>query len=545
MNPINRLKEVYIGQNSNFREKAVTILLINLILGIFFIVFAAIRISNGDIIVGTGELVVSLILAINIIMLYRGRYRISSIVSILLFTAAAFIIFLIQPHEELDDLYKYSTYIISVICVAPLLSYRLWQMISVAVAGVIGQGLFFYFIFIPLAEANGETDLVGRFVISITFLFMASLFANMVFRMQLRTVEAVRKEKELTERGYRQISAVIENMKNSFNVGEDLLSTAESTSRSAGDISGRLEQLRNLSEDLMNSTEAAGTANSQISKSEVIVKDKMALQTQAISESSASVEEIIQKINFTGVLAKQKFDLLGKLNDVSKKGESKLDDSLMSLERLSESTSNILEIIEVIETISSRTNMLAMNAAIEAAHAGEAGKGFAVVAEEIRKLSEETAENSEAIRTSIQSNNTHFDDSNKAAQEMKNVFAEMIMQIENIGNALSDIILNMDELASGTEMISDSVNKLTASNSEVQDALSSMEEDISRGNASLKGISEASETTRENINALSKLGRIIVEEASALENIGGENIRKIEELNTELKKISSDAAEAE
>ena len=51
----------------------------------------------------------------------------------------AFVMFLIQEHNEMDDIYKFSTYIISVVCVAPLLAYALWQMILVSAVGLLGQ----------------------------------------------------------------------------------------------------------------------------------------------------------------------------------------------------------------------------------------------------------------------------------------------------------------------------------------------------------------------------------------------------------------------
>nr|MDA3850155.1 hypothetical protein [Spirochaetaceae bacterium] len=254
MKIIERALKAYSTESESKNEKVTVLFIINSMLSCAFLVFATIRIMSGNYIVAMGELVLFVLLAINIFILIRGHYRFCSNLSIVLFLLACFAIFIIQDHGESNDIYIFSTYLLSVICVTPLMSYRLWQMIAVVAIGIVGQLVIFMAIFVPMAKLTGETAIGGKFIISMFFMCMASFFAILVFRSQLNSIDRARDAKENSDKNLKELNALITAMKGSYDMGERLLDAAEKSGRTSEIVSSNLQDLQNISVDLQRSS---------------------------------------------------------------------------------------------------------------------------------------------------------------------------------------------------------------------------------------------------------------------------------------------------
>lgn len=144
------------------------------------------------------------------------------------------------------------------------------------------------------------------------------------------------------------------------------------------------------------------------------------------------------------------------------------------VKELKEKTSKVLMIIDIIREISEKTNLLALNAAIESARAGEYGRGFSVVAEEIRKLAEQSKESSNEINNIIKDLEKEVLNVSKSINEVTEIINEEEKIVKDTTNGLHTITDGLDKMEIIVKNVTNKIIDIDRDNSKITDGITNV-----------------------------------------------------------------------
>lgn len=208
-----------------------------------------------------------------------------------------------------------------------------------------------------------------------------------------------------------------------------------------------VEEVSDKMYSLNSNIASADELSNSISIDAITLSSQIEIQVTMVQNSIQALEDITKNIEILYSSAEKTTDNVTHLVSLSTNGKNTMDISNEKISEIETQAFKINEVVDLIEQIADQTNILAMNAAIEAAHAGDAGKGFSVVAEEVRKLAEASAEGSKDISTFVSGIIGQIKNTKEASLATGEAFNDIDRTIHQVNKEVSIISESLNDIA--------------------------------------------------------------------------------------------------
>jgi PAS domain S-box-containing protein len=260
-------------------------------------------------------------------------------------------------------------------------------------------------------------------------------------------------------------------------------------------VSEKLHQANKLSETVAKISDSS-QIQSQAASSIASSVEQMTVSIEQITQNSSEVQRVSERSKEAADNGEKAVKLV--VDEMSRIYQA-VDDVSRNINMLGAKSEQIKDIVKTIREIADQTNLLALNAAIEAARAGEAGRGFAVVADEVRKLAEKTGSATEQIAMVVNEIN---DDTLKAVNQMVatvDMVKDGSVLVEKTGVVIAEISEGAFKVLNGAKDILSSLREQSSASREISVNVERVAQLSEQNNTALKGVSVAADTLREQV----------------------------------------------
>ncbi|WP_432402018.1 methyl-accepting chemotaxis protein [Wukongibacter sp. M2B1] len=379
-------------------------------------------------------------------------------------------------------------------------------------------------VFMPQAEIFKEvnrTFLVNTTILLISVILLIVFLSQLITRIVINPLKIIIKDAErIADGDLTNQDNLVQYIGKKHEIGllaRSFINMVENMQRLISEIKNSADHVSTSCRDVKEVSSGVRVASEQIAMTISELADGISEQAINTQSSNTMVAGIIEKLKDVTINAKDCEELTGDTMEIMEDSSNKIKyqrDKMSesknatikvsrAINNLSNKSIEIGEIVNTIDGIAEQTNLLALNAAIEAARAGEAGSGFAVVAEEVRKLAEQSSNSTQKINALIKEIQNGIEN---AVEEMKTteiIIEDQEKSVEETVKSFDKIILSVQEVSNKIHTVADNSDEL---NRNAEEVVGNIENLASISEESAAATEEVAATTQENTSAIQTIG---------------------------------------
>lgn len=317
------------------------------------------------------------------------------------------------------------------------------------------------------------TAILSSLILALTIAFVTGNISKRIVKVRDMTKTLADKDftVSIKPNGSSEMTSLMENINNmveeinnffiivkttaskAISSGYSITDSANSTAAATNGIDTSIENITQEFEKISSAVSKAIMTISEMNNHIDTLVTHNSSQVVAIEDSNKSFDEAANTLQYINSMATERCRSAEEMHDFVADGDEKITSTANMLGLITQQLGEIHDVVTIINNVANQTNLLSMNAAIESAHAGEAGRGFSVVAEEIRKLAEETAKNAKKIKTVVNNIVSSVSEANKASSDASNAFAKVSLHADQVINSLKEITERINNIGSQMDNI--------------------------------------------------------------------------------------------
>lgn len=419
------------------------------------------------------------------------------------------------PVESVLDPFRFMMWIVVAVTTDNLVALDLRQVLIFAAMTTVS---FAAYVLGVIGPAFGLATVASDLVILLVLVVFVNMVAYNLAKMNADLIDVASRQAARSKARAESLSRIVEGARDSFKIGESLSERASEGLGAAIGARAGIGALEAKARRLASDAKAADESNKAVLLFQRDMGEIVTRQNAAVRETGSTLAEIGETVSNLAALSMSRRASIGSaLSGLEAQNES-MRGLGQAIRRVRESFAKVLEAVSSILDVSEKTALLSMNASIEAAHSGAHGRGFAVIASEIRKLSEDSRTGAAGIKAALAENDRVIAE---AAGDVDSFAANLTATTDEVRTTLGsieEIIKGLSEMDAAVAGLNAASASLSTASGRAEDGVARMAEAAVKAEGAIGGLSNFAAELREAASTL-------LDGFSSIENA----LRKIDE----------------